>query len=75
MVNCFNIFIKFFATTKDAFGAGDAFNGAFLHAINKGFSYYEAGKFASIVAGLQAQKNGAIKSIPLKEDVCGYYEC
>lgn len=69
------IFIKFFATTKDAFGAGDAFNGAFLHAINKGFSYYEAGKFASIVAGLQAQKNGAIKSIPLKEDVCGYYEC
>ncbi len=69
------IFIKFFATTKDAFGAGDAFNGAFLHAINKGFSYYEAGKFASIVAGLQAQKSGAIKSIPLKEDVCGYYEC
>ena len=69
------IFIKFFATTKDAFGAGDAFNGAFLHAINKGFSYYEAGKFASIVAGLQAQKNGAIKSRPLKEDVCGYYEC
>ena len=69
------IFIKFFATTKDAFGAGDAFNGAFLHAINKGFSYYEAGKFASIVACLQAQKNGAIKSIPLKEDVCGYYEC
>ena len=69
------VFIKFFATTKDAFGAGDAFNGAFLHAVNKGFSYYEAGKFASIVAGLQAQKSGAIKSIPLKEEVCEYYGC
>ena len=69
------LFVKFFAATKDAFGAGDAFNGAFLHAINKGFSYYEAGKFASIVAGLQAQKSGAIKSIPLKEEVCEYYGC
>ena len=35
----------------------------------------EAGKFASIVAGLQAQKSGAIKSIPLKEEVCEYYGC
>ena len=67
------IFIKFFATTKDAFGAGDAFNGAFLHAINKGFSYYEAGKFASIVAGLQAKGIGAIKSIPHKEEVYSIY--
>lgn len=69
------MFVKFFAATKDAFGAGDAFNGAFLHAVNKGLSYYEAGKFASIVAGLQAQKSGAIKSIPLKEEVCEYYGC
>lgn len=69
------MFIKFFAATKDAFGAGDAFNGAFLHAVNKRLSYYEAGKFASIVAGLQAQKSGAIKSIPLKEEVCEYYGC
>lgn len=69
------LFVKFFAATKDAFGAGDAFNGAFLHAVNKGFGYYEAAKFASIVAGLQAQKSGAIKSIPLKEEVCKYYGC
>lgn len=54
--------------------AGDAFNGGFLHAVSSGFSPFEATKLASVVAGLQAQNIGAIKSIPTKEEVYSEYE-
>ncbi len=53
--------------------SGDAFNGGFLHAVTHGFTPFEAVKFASILAGLQAQKVGAIKSIPYKEEVYSIY--
>ena len=53
--------------------SGDAFNGGFLHAITHGFTTFEAVKFASIVAGLQAKGIGAIKSIPHKEEVYSIY--
>lgn len=49
--------------------AGDVFNGGFLHALVKGFTPFEAAKLASIVAGLQSQGIGAIKSIPYKDEV------
>ena len=65
------VFINFYNTNdiKDTTCAGDAFNGAYIHEILKGSSYLEAGKFAAIVAGLQSQNVGAIKSIPYKETV------
>jgi 2-dehydro-3-deoxygluconokinase len=53
--------------------SGDAFNGGFLHALTHGFTHFEAVKFASIVAGLQAKGIGAIKSIPYKDDVYTIY--
>lgn len=53
--------------------SGDAFNGGYMHAIAHGFTTSEAVKFASIVAGLQAQGIGAIKSIPYKEDIYSIY--
>lgn len=63
------VFIDYYnKCSKDAFGAGDAFNGAFLHAFSKGFGHFEACRFACVVSGLQAQKQGAIKSIPFKEE-------
>lgn len=69
------IFSKFFTTdTIDTTCSGDAFNGGFLHAIVSGFSPFEATKLASVVAGLQSQKIGAIKSLPTKEEVYTEYE-
>jgi len=69
------VFSKFTAVqTVDTTCSGDAFNGGFLHAVSSGFSPFEATKLASIVSGLQAQKIGAIKSIPTKEEVYTEYE-
>lgn len=53
--------------------SGDTFNGGFLHALNHGFTPFEATKFASIAAGIQAKGIGAIKSIPYKDEVYGIY--
>ena len=65
------VFISFYVTNdlKDTTCAGDAFNGAVIHEILKGTPPVEAVKFASVVAGLQSQNIGAIKSIPYKETV------
>ena len=65
------VFINFYITNdiKDTTCAGDAFNGAYIHEILSGSSVVEATKIASVVAGLQSQKVGAIKSIPYKETV------
>lgn len=69
------VFCEFFsAETVDTTCSGDAFNGGFLHAITSGFTPFEATKIASIAAGLQSQKIGAIKSIPTKEEVYSEYE-
>lgn len=68
------VFTDFYTTDYiDTTCSGDAFNGGFLHAITHGFTHYEAVKFASIVAGLQAKGIGAIKSIPYKEEVYSIY--
>ena len=53
----------------DDTGAGDAFNGGVLHGISSGMSPFKAASLGSIVAGLQIQGIGAIKSIPSKEEV------
>ena len=69
------VFCNFFSTqTVDTTCSGDVFNGGFLHAISSGFSPFEATKLASVVAGLQSMKIGAIKSIPTKEEVYSEYE-
>lgn len=63
-------FIKF--TNEDVIddtGAGDAFNGGVLHGIAAGMSPFKAVTLGSIVAGLQIQNVGAIKSIPNKDEV------
>lgn len=68
------IFTDFYTTDYiDTTCSGDAFNGGFLHALTHGFTPFEATKFASIVAGLQAKGIGAIKSIPYKNEVYSIY--
>lgn len=66
-----NIFFSEFFTTDtiDTTCSGDAFNGGFMHALTHGCNHMEAVKLAGIVAGLQAQEIGAIKSIPYKDEV------
>jgi sugar/nucleoside kinase (ribokinase family) len=67
-------FIPFYTeVTVDTTSSGDAFNGAFLHAITQSYNFIEAGKIASIAAGLQAQGIGAIKSIPYRDEVYKTY--
>ncbi len=56
----------------DLTASGDAFNGAFLHAIVSGFNPFEAAKFASVAAGLQASKNGTIAALPSKDEISEY---
>jgi len=69
------VFTEFFSTeTVDTTCSGDAFNGGFLHAMVSGFSPFEATKLAAVVAGLQSQKIGAIKSLPTKKEVYTEYE-
>ena len=64
-------FTEFYNTTKavDITASGDVFNGGFLYAITKGYSPFEAMKFASVVSGLQTQNYGAIQSIPYINNV------
>lgn len=67
-------FVQFYTdTVVDTTSSGDAFNGAFLHAIANNYTPVEAAKIASIDAGLQAQGIGAIKSIPYADDVYEIY--
>lgn len=65
-----NFFVK---DIVDTTCSGDAFNGGFLHAITHGYSAVEATKIGAIVAGLQAGKIGAIKSMPYADDIFKIY--
>jgi len=53
----------------DSSGAGDTFNGGFLQGIVSGHTPFESAKLASVLAGMQIQGLGAIKSIPSKDKV------
>lgn len=67
-------FVPFYTdNVVDTTSSGDAFNGAFLHAIANSYTPIEAAKIASIDAGLQSQGIGAIKSIPHHDEVYNIY--
>lgn len=53
----------------DSTSTGDVFNGGYLHAVTHGCTPAEAVQLAGIVAGLQTQGLGAIKSIPYKDEI------
>ncbi len=53
----------------DTVGAGDSFNGALAYCIVEGYSLYDAVKYANAVGALTVTKNGAIPSLPRKEEV------
>ncbi|MGA2186371.1 MAG: carbohydrate kinase family protein [Bryobacteraceae bacterium] len=49
----------FAVTALDTTGAGDCFVGGFLAALQRGFRYHEAARFANAVAALSVQRMGA----------------
>lgn len=53
----------------DTLGAGDAFNGGFLHALTLGKSPIEAAKVGNITAGLRCMNHGTINALPQQEAV------
>lgn len=53
----------------DSTGAGDAFDGGFLHGIACGYTPFEAAKLAVIVASEQVKGLGAVKSLPYRDTV------
>ena len=68
-------FVPYYTNTVvDTTSTGDAFNGAYLHAITKSYTPVEAAKIAAIAAGLQAQGIGAIKSTPHFDEVYKIYK-
>ncbi len=69
------VFSPFFVKeVVDTTCSSDAFNGGFLHGLASGLSPFESTKLASVVAGLQAQGIGAVKSIPYENEVYSEYE-
>ena len=53
----------------DTTGAGDIFNGGFLHGLASGWDPVEAARLGVIMAGLKVQGRGAIQSLPGRDQV------
>ncbi|HEY64498.1 MAG TPA: sugar kinase [Caldilineae bacterium] len=58
---------------RDTTGAGDAFNGAFLHGLCAGMSPVEAARLGMIAAALKVRGRGAVASLPSREEVYAIY--
>ena len=58
----------------DTTGAGDGFNGGLLASLSKGKTIWEAATFASALAALSVQKQGASSSMPTLEEINKFIE-
>lgn len=54
---------------RDTSGAGDVFNGAFLHGLLEGMPPARAARFGVVAAGLKVRGRGAIASQPRREEI------
>ena len=57
---------------RDTSGAGDVFNGAFLHGLIQGMAPVDAAHLGVVAAGLKVRGRGAIASQPRREEVLLY---
>ena len=53
----------------DTTGAGDTFNGAFLHGILKGMNVSDAATLGTVAAGLKVRSRGALTAMPTIDEV------
>ena len=60
--------------TVDTTGAGDAFNGAFLHGTLQGMSPRDATRLGSIAAGLKVRGRGALTTMPSGDEVYAVFD-
>ena len=58
----------------DTTGAGDAFNGGFLHGTLNGMSPKDAATLGSIAAGLKVRGRGALTTMPTGQEVFQIFE-
>ena len=58
----------------DTTGAGDAFNGGFLHGLLHGMSPRDAATLGSIAAGLKVRGRGALTTMPSGSEVFGVFD-
>lgn len=58
----------FHVDAVDTTGAGDAFNGGFVAGLAEGMDIWEAGRFASAVAGVSVTRYGTAPSMPTREE-------
>ena len=61
--------LEFDVEAVDATGAGDAFNGGFIHGIVRGTSARDAARIGMALASLKMTGRGAILSLPTREAV------
>ncbi len=59
---------------RDTSGAGDVFDGAFLHGLIDGMSSLRAARLGVVAAGLKVRGRGAIASQPRREEILLYIE-
>lgn len=60
--------------TVDQTGFGDAFSGAFLHGLARGFDIFQAAWLGNITAGLKTRGHGTIASLPAHGEVYQIFE-
>ena len=58
----------------DTTGAGDAFNGGFLHGLLRGMSPRDAALLGTIAAGLKVRGRGALTTMPTGEEVYAVFD-
>jgi sugar/nucleoside kinase (ribokinase family) len=59
---------------RDTSGAGDVFDGAFLHGLISGMAPAEAARLGVVAAGLKVRGRGAIASQPRREEILAIIE-
>ena len=57
----------------DTTGAGDAFNGAFLHGILSGMNVRDAATLGTVTAGLKVRGRGALTTMPTSDEVHDHF--
>lgn len=62
-------FTEYYSREKavDTAISGDVFNGGYIYAITSGYAPLDATRFAAVLAGLQTQNYGEIRSIPYSD--------
>ena len=58
----------------DTTGAGDAFNGAFLHGMLTGMNVRDAATLGTVTAGLKVRGRGALTAMPKSDEVKEHFE-